>query len=143
MSHRRSPSRFPRIPVLGGAVLIAILSGCAPVVSPDPQLVALQERALSLTRSAQLGEEMRGDGRMFTTTTAALLSGMEEKLADVTREAALHQPADAEDAAYRDELLDASLAALDAVQSADAGDAGAADELDAAAERLARLGDGS
>ena len=59
---------------------------------------------------------------MFTTTTKALLSGMEQKLADVTREAALHQPVDAEDAAYRDDLLDASLAALDAVQSADAGD---------------------
>ncbi len=143
MSRRRSPSRLSRIPILGGAVLLAILSGCAPVASPDPQLVALQERALSLTRSAQLGDQLRGDGRMFTTTTKALLSGMEQKLADVTREAALHQPVDAEDAAYRDDLLDASLAALDAVQSADAGDPGAADELDAAAERLDRLGDGS
>jgi len=57
--------------------------------------------------------------------------------------AALHQPVDADDAAYRAELLDASLAALDAVQSADEGDPGAAEELDAAARRLDRLGDGS
>ena len=99
MSRRRSPGRSRRLPLVGGAILVAILSGCAPVASPDPQLVALQERALSLTRSAQLGEELRDDGRMFTTTTTALLSGMEQKLADVTREAALHRPVDAEDAA--------------------------------------------
>ena len=142
MSRRRSPSRSRRAPILGGAIIVALLSGCAPAASPDPQLIALQEQALSLTRSAQLGEDLEGDGRMFATTTRALLSGMEQKLADVTREAALHQPVDAVDAAYRDELLDASLAALDAVQAADAGDPGAADELAAAAERLDRLGDG-
>ena len=142
MSRRRSPSRSRRAPILGGAIIVALLSGCAPAASPDPQLIALQEQALSLTRSAQLGEDLEGDGRMFATTTRALLSGMEQKLADVTREAALHQPVDAVDAAYRDELLDASLAALDAVQAADAGDPRAEDQLAAAAERLDRLGDG-
>jgi hypothetical protein len=142
MSRRRSPSRSRRS-LLVVLTLVGVLAGCAPAPSPDPQLVALQEQALSLTRSAQLGEDLRGEGRMFTTTTTALLSGMEQKLADVTRDTALHRPADAVDAAYRDELLAASLAALDAVQSAAAGDPGATDELDAAAERLDRLGDGS
>jgi hypothetical protein len=125
MLRRRSPGRSRRRRLLAGAILVGVLAGCAPAPSPDPQLIALQERALSLTRSAQLGEEQHRDGRMFTTTTTALLSGMEEKLADVTREAALNQPTDAEDAAFRDELLEASLEALDAVQAAAQGDPGA------------------
>lgn len=143
MPHRRSPVGTRRASAGVGAVLAAvILAGCAPAPSPDPALVALQEQALSLTRSAQLGTELRGDARMFGTTTLALLSDMETKLADVTRETSLHRPADATDAAYREELLDATLEALDAVQAAAADRPDAEEELDAAAQRLDDLGAG-
>ena len=141
MPRRRSPVASHRAALGAGAVLALILTGCAPTPSPDPALVALQEQALSLTRSAQLGTQQRDDRRMFATTAQMVLSEMETKLADVTREASLHRPADATDAAYRKELLAASLDALDAVQDASANRPHAQDELGEAAERLDRLGE--
>ncbi|WP_243075526.1 hypothetical protein [Microbacterium sp. SS28] len=124
---------------IAGVLLIALLTSCAPAPSPDPALVALAGEALSATRSAQLGEDQRADGRMFGTTTRALLGDMERKLADVVHKADLHRPIDARDAAYRGDLLAASQDAIDAVQAAAAGLPEAGDELDAAAEQLARL----
>ncbi|MEU1971590.1 hypothetical protein ABZ477_08030 [Microbacterium sp. NPDC019599] len=137
MNRRRSPATARGIPLLLAAGLL--LAGCAPTPSPDPALVALSADALSATRSAELGTGLREDGRMFTTTARALLGDMEQKLADALREAELHRPADAEDAAYRDELIAATLEALDAVQAAVAEQPGALDELDAAAEQLEGL----
>ena len=64
---------------------------------------------------------------------------MEDKLADVTREAGLHQPADATDAEYRAELLSAANEALDAMHAASAGRAGAETLLKDAADRLEDL----
>jgi hypothetical protein len=120
------------------AVVLAV-SGCAPAPSPDPALVSLASDALSATRSAQLGTGQRDDGRMFPTTAHALLTDMEENIADVTREAGLHQPADATDASYRAELLKASGDALDAMHAASAGDPGAEEALKKAADRLEAL----
>ena len=137
MSGRRARGRSRGI-LLGIAVAL-VLTGCAPVPTPDPALVTLTSDALSATRSAQLGTGLRDHGRMFATTAHALLTDMEQQVADVTREAGLHQPADATDASYRAELLKASGDALDAMHAASAGQEGAEAALHAAAERLAAL----
>ncbi|MFH8252259.1 hypothetical protein ACH3VR_17975 [Microbacterium sp. B2969] len=129
-----------RSALAGGLLVVLAVSGCAPTPSPDPALVSLSQDALSYTRSAILGVDQEKDGLMFRTTATALLGDMETKLADLTREVALHRPADAEDAAYRTELLDASMASLDAVQAAVRGGSGAEARLERAADRLAELG---
>ncbi|QIG38659.1 hypothetical protein G5T42_03470 [Microbacterium sp. 4R-513] len=138
MSGRRSSSRSQGLVAVCAAIVIA-LSACAPTPSPDPALVSLTADALSATRSAQLGTGLRDDGRMFSTTTHALLGDMEQKIADVAREAGLHAPADATDAAYRDELLKATDDALDAMHAASAGKDDGEARLDAAADRLEDL----
>ncbi|WP_345801431.1 hypothetical protein AAIB33_18530 [Microbacterium sp. AZCO] len=139
MSRRRSPSRT-RTALAGGLLAALLLAGCAPTPSPDPALVKLSQSALSYTRSALLGVDQQNDGRIFSTTTTALLGDMEAKLGDLTREVALHRPADAEDAAYRTDLLDASLASLDAVQAAARGVSDAEHRLEDAADTLEKLG---
>lgn len=135
MVRRRSSSRLPGGVLLGAAALF-MLSGCAAPASPDPALVALAEEALSVTRSAALGIDLREGGDMYATTTHALLGDMQEKLADVAREASVFAPSDPSDAAYRRDLLEASAEAMDAMHAADAGAADAGSLLDDSADRL-------
>jgi hypothetical protein len=73
---------------------------------------------------------------MYATTTHALLGDMQEKLADVAREASVFAPSDPSDDAYRRDLLEASAEAMDAMHAADAGAADAGSLLDDSAERL-------
>jgi hypothetical protein len=128
-------------PALVAAALL-LLTGCSSA-RVDEALTAAVSDSISSSASAQLGLELDDRGRILPGTLTALLSDMEEALADSERELQLHQAADAEDAAYRADALDAVRGSLEAVHIAQAGEhAVALTELSASLDQLKELEDG-
>ena len=128
-------------PALVAAALL-LLTGCSPA-GVDEALTAAVSDSISASASAQLGLELDDRRRILRGTLTALLSDMEEALADSERELQLHQAADAEDAAYRADALDAVRGSLEAVHIAQAGEhAAALTGLSASLDQLKQLEDG-
>jgi hypothetical protein len=126
------------VPGLVAAALL-LLTGCS-TAGVDEALTAAVSDSISSSASAQLGLELDDRGRILPGTLTALLGDMEEALADSERQLQLHQTADAEDAAYRAEALDAVRASLEAVHVAQSGEhAAALTELSASLDQLKEL----
>ena len=128
-------------PALVVAALL-VLTGCS-AAGVDETLTAAVSDSISSSASAQLGLELDERGRILPGTLTALLGDMEEALADSERELQLHQAADAEDAAYRADALEAVRGSLEAVHIAQGGEhAAALSGLDASLDQLKELEDG-
>jgi hypothetical protein len=114
-TERRRPSTT-RVAAFGCLALAAtMLAGCASATSTAQDAVG---QGVAAVETARLVVEQELDDRTFTTTATATLGDARRELVDAATAVGEADAATATDAAYRDDVLDALGAGLDAVNEA-------------------------